>query len=441
MREGWEAVKLKKITKIINGFAFKSKDFSGLSEIPIVKIKSLKNQIIIVDESAKVSSSFLLLDKKYHINKNDILIALTGSHTTQPASAVGRVAKSRLDETLLLNQRVGKFQVNKNICDHNFLFYFLTTDFFFENVGLRARGGSNQANISGGDVLSTQINLPPIKTQRKIATILSAYDDLIENNLKRIKLLEEQTQQTYEEWFVRFKFPGYENAEFDEESELPIGWEFSKLGNLVSLQAKMLYPKDLPRETPYIGLEHIPRKSITLSNWETAEKVNSSKYGFKKGDILFGKIRPYFHKVGVALVDGIASSDTIILRPKKSNLHGLILQTVYSNHFVDSATQSSNGTKMPRANWKVLKKYPVIIPTNVLIQKYDKINRNIIDLISSCVYQNQLLKEARDILLPRLMTGMIDPSASSGQVVNGLEVGEGLGIVAEENSEYKTNQK
>ena len=408
MKKYWQEVKIKDIAKIIGGYAFKSKDFVQNGDVPVIKIKNLKDNNLIIDNGDFISQSFLKLNEKYHINYNDILIALTGSHITLPSSAVGRVAKSKHERTLLLNQRVGKFVVDSSLCDHDFLYYNLITEYFFESIGLRAKGAANQANISGGDVGEIKLKLPPLNIQREIASILSAYDDLIENNLNQIKLLEEKAQLTYEDWFVRMKFPGHESIEIDKGTGLPEGWTELPLGKLVTLVKDTEQPQNLPSDTPYIGLEHMPRKSITLSEWEYADKIQSTKYRFSKFDILFGKIRPYFHKVGFALTDGISSTDAIILRPKKFINHGLILQTVFTEHFVDTATQSSNGTKMPRANWKVLKNYPVIIPAEYILEKFQNLSQETLILIGNLVKQNQLLKEARDILLPRLMTGMID---------------------------------
>ena len=124
----WQEYRIKDICQIIGGYAFKSKDFKSEGDIPIIKIKSLKNKNIVISDGDFVDSEFLKLNDKYHINHNDYVIALTGSHITLPSSAVGRVAKSKHERVLLLNQRVAKFKVNDEICSHDFLYYFLTTE-------------------------------------------------------------------------------------------------------------------------------------------------------------------------------------------------------------------------------------------------------------------------------------------------------------------------
>lgn len=430
MMEGWEEVKLKKVTKVINGFAFKSKDFSDFSEVPIVKIKSLKNQKIVIDESAKVSNTFLQLDKKYHINKGDILIALTGSHITMPASAVGRVAKSRLKETLLLNQRVGKFKVNEEICDHNFLFYYLITDYFFESIGLRARGASNQANISGGDVLDIKINLPSLKTQRKIASILSGYDDLIENNLKRIQLLEEQAQQTYEEWFVRFKFPGYENVEIDEVNGLPVGWDLKKLNEVSKINSKSL-KKDFKGVIKYIDIASVSIGKIdSTTSYDFSEAPGRAKRIVQHGDIIWSCVRPNrkSHSVIWNPEDNLIASTGFCVISPKSLPTSYLLKYLTTDSFVAYLTNLAGGAAYPAVKAIDFKDANVVVPSRILLDKFDNKFRNVLEVSSNLQNQNQHLKEARDILLPRLMSGMID--------VDGLEVDEQLGMVAEEREKY-----
>lgn len=320
---------------------------------------------------------------------------------------VGRVGRfTSLDNNFFLGQRIFHYRTNPKLLDWQFLAYILQSDAIQGWVHGIAFGAT-VPHIKVEDAEKLKIPCPPIHIQQKIARILSAYDDLIENNLKRIKLLEEMAQLTYEEWFVRLKFPGHEQAVIDPETGLPEGWRMAKLFEEVKLIKNSVLPENLNSTTRYIGLEHMPRKSITLSEYGVASDVSSLKTVVKKGDIVFGKIRPYFHKVGIALVDCISSTDAIVVKASHK-MEGLILQVMFSNSFVSAATQSSNGTKMPRANWNVLKNYEFIIPAAHVLHKYADLSETIISSISNLVDQNQHLKEARDILLPRLMTGMID---------------------------------
>ena len=268
------------------------------------------------------------------------------------------------------------------------------------------------SGIRGSELALLKVPKPPLPTQRKIAAVLSVYDDLIENNTRRIKILEEMASTIYREWFVEFRFPGHEGVEMVE-SELgliPQGWEVGKLGDLAESVRRNIKPSDINQETPYFGLEHLPRKSIALSNWDTVDSINSAKLAFKKGEILFGKIRPYFHKVGVAPLDGICSSDTIVIRPKRNECFATTLSCVSSEHFIKYATMTSQGTKMPRADWKVLVKYPVVIPPEQITQRFSSFVRDVVDKIQNLIFQNINLRQTRDLLLPKLISGEIDVS-------------------------------
>ena len=238
------------------------------------------------------------------------------------------------------------------------------------NSLLSLAGGSTFPNLTKDMIRDFPI--PYLEARHKIAAVLRAYDDLIENNTRRIKILEEMASAIYREWFVEFRFPGHEQVEMVE-SELgliPQGWEVGKLGDLAESVRRNIKQSDINQETPYFSLEHLPRKSIALSNWDAVDSINSAKLAFKKGEILFGKIRPYFHKVGVAPLDGICSSDAIVIRPKRNECFATTLSCVSSEHFIEYATMTSQGTKMPRADWKVLVKYPVVIPSEQITQRF-----------------------------------------------------------------------
>jgi type I restriction enzyme S subunit len=232
---------------------------------------------------------------------------------------------------------------------------------------------------------------------------------LIENNNRRIAILEEIAQSLYREWFVKFRYPGNENLKLVESplGLIPEGWEFTKLDELVTLRRKTAKKGKLKDLIPYMGLEHFPRKSIALSDWDTVYEIGSNKLEFKKGDILFGKIRPYFHKVGVAQTDGICSTDTFVMCPNNELHHPLIAMVTFSDEFVAQAVQTSQGTKMPRANWDVLSEYFVAIPPKDLLLKFNSVISPAINNIAILSAKNRNLKTQRDMLLPKLISGSI----------------------------------
>jgi type I restriction enzyme S subunit len=313
-------------------------------------------------------------------------------------NTIGKCAIASTDS--LTNQQINSVIANEHH-DAKFIYYCLTNSV----QSIRVLGGGAATPIINKTAFENiSVNVPTHDIQQKIGDILSGYDDLIENNCRRMALLEDSARLLYREWFVRLRFPGYEQSLLV--AGVPQGWERKTLGDLCSEIRDMVLPEDLEPDTPYIGLEHIPRRSISLNEWGTAAQVTSSKSRFKVGEIIFGKIRPYFHKVGVAFVDGVASSDSIIVRPTDETLHSLILMTMSSDEFVAvTAQQMKEGSKMPRADWKQMRAYSVPLPPSGLLNDFNEAIKPIVEQLKFLSFANQKLRAARDLLLPRLMSG------------------------------------
>lgn len=266
--------------------------------------------------------------------------------------------------------------------------------------------GATIKHLPGDKLKSIVIEKPPFEIQKKIADILSAYDNLIENNQKQIKLLEEAAQRLYKEWFVDLRFPGWESAKIVD--GVPEGWRKATLDDICSLSKSVLTPDKIADNLAYIGLEHMPKRSICLSEWGKSSDVSSNKYQYAEDDILFGKIRPYFHKVGFALNSGVASTDTIIMKAN-DKMWSILLMTVSSDSFVDFTYKTcKEGSKMPRADWKEMRQYPILIPTETLLKDYNMNIWNMTRHIKVLAMQTHFLSEARDRLLPKLMSGELE---------------------------------
>jgi len=296
-----------------------------------------------------------------------------------------------------------KIELNGDHLVPEYLYYFMAQEHVTKWL-MQHAVGSTMLNLSAGIVAAMPVRYPAINVQKAIAGTLSTYDDLIDNNRRRMALLEDSARQLYREWFVRLRFPGQEHTPIVD--GVPQGWERKTLGDLCREVRDMVLPEALEPDTPYIGLEHIPRRSISLSDWGTVEEVTSSKCRFKAGEIIFGKIRPYFHKVGVAFVDGVTSSDAIVVRPLDESLHGLVLMTMSSDEFVAvTSQQMKEGSKMPRADWKQMKAFSVQVPPPGLLKNFDDVIQPTVEQLRTLSFANQKLRQARDLLLPRLMNG------------------------------------
>lgn len=258
-----------------------------------------------------------------------------------------------------------------------------------------------------------EIPAPTLPTQRRIAGILSAYDELIENSQRRIKILESMARALYREWFIHFRFPGHEAVPLIPSplGKIPQGWEVRKLDEIAEEMRRNVPKGTLEDPAPFVGLEHIPRRSLALNAWESTTELGSNKLEFKKGEVLFGKIRPYFHKVSVAPFDGLCSADTIVIRSRRPDHYAIVVGCVSSDEFVSLATATSNGSKMPRASWSVLAEHQIALPPSTVAHQFSAIIEPAIAQMQTLVFQTQNLRRTRDLLLPRLLSGQIDVDA------------------------------
>lgn len=316
-------------------------------------------------------------------------------------ASVGKVGISTTDS--LTNQQINSIIPNQEY-DVRYIYYLLRQE--TRKIQGMCSGVASPI-INKSDFEQVQIEVPEKPVRDSIADILSSYDDLIVNNKRRMELLEESARQLYLEWFVRLRFPGFEHTKIIK--GVPEGWTRKQLVDICDDIRDTVSPNDMEPATPYIGLEHMPRRSISLSRWGNAADVSSTKLRFCSGEILFGKIRPYFHKVGIAFTDGVASSDIIVIRPNSPEMNNLTLLTVSGDLFVAQAAQTMReGSKMPRADWKLLKQYPVSVPPVGLLSVFNNTVSAITGQLKALTLQNIRLCAARDLLLPKLMSGEIE---------------------------------
>lgn len=402
--KNWTAEKLGNHVRHKKGFAFKSESFQARGH-PIVRVTDFTENSVSSKALQYIDEQTYHQHIRYRLDAGDVIIQTVGSWPNNPASVVGKVVRipKKLDGALL-NQNAVIIYPGRKI-DPSFLYYLLRSKNFKGYIINCAQGAANQASITLDSIFRFEFYLPPINQQRRIAAILSQVDDLIENNQRHIALLERLVEEIYREWFVRLRFPSYENINVVK--GVPSGWKVRTLGSFADEIKRGVKKKDLADDEKYVGLEHIPRHSIALTTWTTADTVESGKLLFQERDILFGKIRPYLHKVAIAHFSGACSSDTIVLRPKEKYYEGYLLFTVFSDTFVELATVASKGTKMPRADWSFLKTLQLIVPHKELLERYqtqfDIVFRQIANLLNC----NQLLSMSRDLLLPRLISGKL----------------------------------
>jgi type I restriction enzyme S subunit len=389
--------KIGNIAKVISGYAFKSEEF-GDSGIPVIKIKNIRKGVVDLSDSQRVHQRYLSIDKKYYVNSKDLLISLTGSHITQPDSVVGRVAlQSKSAEVCLLNQRAGKFIIKDNArCNKIFLYYTLSTSENARSIALLAHGAASQANVSPSQVENLEIWLPDITIQNKIASILSAYDDLIENNLKRIKILEEMAQMIYKEWFVNFRFPEHENVKMvkSELGMIPEGWEVKKLGDIVEIRKG----KNITQKTITEGFVPVVAGGLTPAYYHNQANTRNPVITVSASGANAGVVNLYQEDIW-------ASDCSFIDAEATPFVYYFYLLLKYRQIEV---TRLQRGAAQPHVYPKDLMRLEVnAVPARVL-EQFDATIMPLFHLIGNLAMKNTNLRKTRDLLLPKLISGEID---------------------------------
>ncbi|GAB6267758.1 MAG: restriction endonuclease subunit S [Smithella sp.] len=400
--KSWAYIKLKDYCEIFPGFAFDSSKFTSIVEdIHLVKGENLHQGYIDWENAKRWPMHEWHNLKKFQLRSNDIVVAM--DRPWIEAGLKWSVIKQK-DPKALLVQRVARLRAREGL-NQSFLKHVIGSK-LFEGYIKPIVTGVNVPHISGTQIGNFKFSIPNLPIQRKIAAVLSAYDDLIENNNRRIAILERMAEELYREWFVRLRFPGHEKTKIVK--GVPEGWEVKTLGEICFEERKLIKKKNISDETRYIGLEHISPRTIITKDYGYAVDIQSDKLVFSKLDILFGKIRPYLHKVSIAHFNGVCSSDIIVIKSRRPENQAFVYLTVSSNSFIDLATTASTGTKMPRADWDFLIKQKIIYPENGLLKQFQKIFDNSLSAIFNYQKRNEMLQHSRDRLLSRLMSGKID---------------------------------
>lgn len=297
--------------------------------------------------------------------------------------------------------------------DPRFCFYLLKSLDFTAFMDKSGVPGVNRNHLH-----TIQVSIPPIGEQRAIGDALGALDDKIDVNRQMAETLEEIARALFQSWFVDFD-PVRGTATVPDDirrlfpdrlvdspiGPVPAGWTIGSFGELVASVGDQVDPRQLPPATPYIGLEHMPRGRVTLDDWASTNALVSGKRAFVAGDILWGKLRPYFHKVGIAPVDGVCSTDILVLRALDPMNRSFALMIAASDRFVDRANAASTGTRMPRASWGDMASFPLVLPPAALSKRFEATVEPMLALLVAGVHENRLLAELRDTLLPRLVSG------------------------------------
>ncbi|MEU8671322.1 restriction endonuclease subunit S [Streptomyces anulatus] len=347
-----------------------------VSGIPFLRSQNVKPGRIDVSSLKYIDQEFHDQLGKSQLNAGDLVIVRTGE------PGVAAVIPEGLGSLNCSDLVIAKPKSGTNV---QFLCYAIN-ETSAEFVRAHTVGAVQQHfNVSAAKELT--LYLPPAAEQQAIVGLLGALDGKIAANERIAATVEDLLRSSYQ------SLSGNSGT--------------CRVDQIGSVVRNSVRPTELSGDEPYVGLEHMPRRSVWLSVWGASSVVTSAKNTFRRGDVLFGKLRPYFHKVGLAQSDGICSTDIIVVRAVEECYLPWLLMVLSSDEVVAHATARGDGTRMPRAKWKDLAEYEAPWPGRDEAIRFAATAIPLIERAEHGAEENRTLTTLRDTLLPQLMSGKL----------------------------------
>ncbi len=370
-----------------------------------ISCKDVKDGAINYKSARQITEKdFSEANKRTLLEPNDILITNSGT--------IGRMAFVRdVPSTYktTFQKSVAIVKPNSDIIYPLYLYYQLQC--CVERF-INQSNGSAQKNLLLSTMRAFELFIhDDLNTQRRIVDILSAYDDLIENNRKQIKLLEEAAQRLYQEWFVDLRFPGYGHTKIV--GGTPEGWEPCILDDVIEFDPKVRLDKD--RIKQFVPMSALSTSSMVLDINEISETISNSGSKFQNGDTLLARITPCLENGKTAFVHGlksdegaVGSTEYIVMRSKKLNPYMVYLLS-RTNGFRQSAINSMSGSDgRQRVKADKLKALVYLLPPTELIHSFEQMVSPMFEMVFALNQQIFAATQARDRLLPKLMNGEVE---------------------------------
>ena len=421
----WREVRLGDLIGIKHGYAFKGKDI----------IDTDNGVVLVTPGNFDFSGGFKDTGKKFFkgeipeefiLKPNDLIVTMTD--LSKNADTLGYSALIPSDENIYLhNQRIGLIDIKSDLIYENYLYWVLRTPWYQRRIA-NTSTGVNVKHTSPRKIYEYKLNLPDLETQEKIADILSTYDELIENNNRRIEILEKTAEEIYKEWFVRMRFPGHENTKFIK--GIPEGWEVRKAEDVISFDigggwGKETIESDFLEKAYVIRGTDIPDMKYGKFNYELLrfhKESNLKNRKLKDGDIIFeasggsssqrlGRTIYINHEILSMYDENVIPASfckLIRINNKESSwLFNCYLNYAYEKEILSTFEVQSTGiSNFGFTSFK--KHHTILMPNRDLIEKfYNTTYKNYQSIVTLCRMNQNLIKQ-RDLLLPRLMNGTIE---------------------------------
>lgn len=388
-------IKLGEVAEFRNGVNYNESNFgTGIKIINVANFKDYSKPNY--EELSEINPNELIKEDDLLQNGDIVFVRSNGNK-----NLIGRsLYIDEIEDGLTYSAFCIRARFTSKECNPRFYAYLFKTNLIRKTLSSQGNG-TNISNLNQKILNNLVVPKPSIDKQNKIVSLLSRYDDLIENNIKRIKLLEESAELIYKEWFVNLRFPGYEKCNIVD--GVPEGWNNENLGNLIKI-IKGKKPKDIidyktEDSIPYLLVETLERKCMNYTNDKNIPLADKNELlmimdGSRSGNI--------YRSTG-----GAIGSTLSLFKIVKNNICNEYLY-YFIKYRQNEIKQNNTGSAIPHANKNYINSMEIIIPNEVILYKFTNIILNIHDKIDNLYDQNEKLKEARDILIPRLISDEIE---------------------------------
>jgi type I restriction enzyme S subunit len=411
----WEKVKLNDCVDLLAGYAFKSHQFSeNPDDVALVKGENVGQGSILWDIAKRWPAGDWESLSKFQLTSGDVIIAM--DRPWVPAGLKWAFMRDD-DPKALLVQRCARLRPKTEKVDQTFLRFVIGSP-AFEGYVRPITTGVNVPHISGQQILAFDFPLPPLRIQQMIAETLSAYDDLIENNQRRIRILEEMARRLYREWFVHFRFPGHESHPRVPSplGEIPKGWRCVAFTEIVDVLSGGTPKTDTPEywngEIPFFTPRDVSDCFYVNKTDKYITELGLSKCAsdLYQPDTVFITARGTVGKVSLPAVPMAMNQSCYALRGKQGiSQRFLFLMTLQQ---VDYLKTNTGGATFSTIVVDTFRRMQIVTPSDRVIEKFAVRIDAMFDQIKTLQKQTQNLRRTRDLLLPRLLTGQINLEAN-----------------------------
>jgi type I restriction enzyme, S subunit len=416
--------KLGRYTEIFPGFAFKSNRFTdNPADVALVKGENVRQGFVDWSASKYWPATDADSSEKFELRAGDVVLAMDRPWVT---AGLKWAYIKKHDSKALLVQRVSRLRA-KNGLNQTYLRCLISSRYFSDYIQPIVTG-VNVPHISGKQIGGFEAPLPAPQIQQKIAAIISAYDEMIENNKRRIVLLEKLAEEIYREWFVRLRFPGHEKVKLVK--GVPHGWRVVELSELAAVNPSSISRRDKPDSILYVDISSVsPNRINEVTPYASADAPGRARRRVKHGDVIWSSVRPA-NRAYCLIYDPpenlIVSTGFAVIRPNAAAPFTFVFFAVTSNSFVDQMTTVAKGAAYPATSFDDFEKAKVLVPTDDLLKSFHQKAEPLFRHKHLLQRQSERLKQIRDILLPRLISGKLS--------VENLDIQLPFGMAEESNA-------